>query len=314
MVAIPMQAEMLTLQHLRAQLQPGETLLGFTSGKLNNVGSVHNRKEALVGLTQGRLFIQLLKDGQPYRPAFSFSRAVISRLYYSRSNLKIRFDNEDISILCRKNWKKQAQSLVAAGLQLPVEQAAYPQIASGKDSLALVRNLFDLGASVAAQKEMKKATQTNPAIEMDPHAQQLKQYIRDFRLTFQVAGVAFLGWLVYILLLAAIGLATLNVQGLIWDAIIIFGLFTGRVAWRYGAMISAVLISFIQLLWVAGDGFVIQNLWDIVMWVSFSAAVIVALYGQPTRKRAFTALAIYLVGFVGVIVLIWTLAFLGIPV
>ncbi len=288
-------------QVARFQLLPDETLLAYTAGKLCNSAGPYYRKEVVVGLTSSRLLLTLLDLDDLFPRTFSFSRQNIEKMAFDRSYLKIRINNEDIAIHCRGLWQKQAQKLIVTDERAPVEPGAYRHAPGSRDALLAAQDLYDLGAPVAAQKELKKAVQAYPFLEVDPQLQEMRSAIFEFRIALVTGAVFLVGALAAIFGLASLRAGRINELNLILElAIVTVTLVAGKNFSRdHIIYLSAVLAGVEAVFPLIYNGASASNLINLFMWLSFLAAILVNFLGRPERLRTLLAAVIYIIGFLG---------------
>jgi hypothetical protein len=306
------------VQHqLQSQLQPGESLLAFTTGKIGTSGGVYSGKDAHIGLTSSRVLVAIQQGGGLDR-LVSFARARLKSITYgggffssAQSGLQINLNGESLTIQAKGQWAKLAKEIPRVFKESSASADSVAPVFAGAQALEAIQTQKDLGLNAAARNDLNALLKADPGYENMPQAMELKRSLGDLLFSMQVAAGFWLGYLALMIFLWWLDLAVLSPIGLLVAGVVIYNLWLGRANFRLTAVVIAVLAGIINIvtMFTGEDGGLGI---DIVIWLSYTAAMVIALTGTASRTRTLIAAAVYLIGFVGVFAGIFTLAFLGI--
>jgi hypothetical protein len=305
-------------QALEARLDANEELLAYTNG---NIAGLTARPHH-VGLTAKRLILLPLKRGKPSGQVYSIRRESIksqkwSGLLWPRLRIKLPEDNLDLSFRGR-NWRKRAKELTNLATQTAPPTLADAATTS-QHHLQQTRDFQGLGFVASARHELSEALRTDPALSTDPSVASLREQLAEARLALRVgAGFLFANIGVAILitaLLAILGggqavgefLDSTLIASLIFDLWIGISLWRGRTQWRPWAILRAALGFIIFGLEALAEG----NFLGLIIQAAFSGSLILVLTGESKRSRTWVAIGIYVVGYLGLLVLSMLIAFVG---
>jgi hypothetical protein len=286
--------EQKTRELLESLLPPGEKLLAYSGGALPGVITT---MPVAVGLTGKRLLLQRLKRGEASSGLLSIDRSAIESIQTSKlgGRLQIKLLRGNLTITPNKPyWKTRNKSLVELIRIIPRNQPG--QKLPLEDQLATLEKLGLINTALEICKNSDKPEE----IESYPVYQELK----DQRFSYQVgAGFLLINVLAgfFFALLGIISglpvLPTIFVSAII-DILIGVNLWKGQVQpWAGWALVRAVLGAIIYGILYLGQGLYL----DLFAQISFCGAIILVLTGTRDRLRAYTAIGIYTIGFLGII-------------
>lgn len=290
-------------EDLERRLGPGEPLLGFSKGQLSISGAP---RPYLLALTKDRLLLAPVGGGKAPLE-LTLWRENVLHLEWSplSSSLKIHVNGGTLSLVLRGGfWKPHTLHLVEAFTNLPRHSA--PTVALNTErSLAQARDLMAIGLHAAAQAQVAKL-ETASSADARSDIETLTHTLRDIRGGLRV-GALFLivGAVLNVALLALLALVESGlVASEIWSLavavtihiVIGINLWRGRAhQWGSAAVLWAIVAAVFAVVTYAVDGVLI----GLVLQLSFGASSLMVLLGRPSRIRVVSAIALYLVGYVG---------------
>lgn len=287
-------------QHLEAKLETGEELLAYTSGAISGFLSA---RSIYLGLTPRRLLLLPLEYGKPSNQASSIWRENITSLKWSGlwSRLKVCFPKDELDIACSgRHWKSLARELIDSHNEAPIRQQGVPLTA--QEQLEQVEAFRKLGLTASAQ-EMIQKLQLVPESETGSVALVLKEVVEK-RLALRV-GAGFLlinvGLAILFTAFIIMGNGRVNPALLISaviDVAVGINLWKGRAhQWVALAVFRAVLglgfFGLISLFQGAVLSFIAQ--------AAFCISLVLVLAGKGRRVKTLTAIAVYIIGYLGVL-------------
>jgi hypothetical protein len=294
--AVKAQNEQAVLETLRALTWPGELLLGVTLCRLNPGGLLDGVYYA--GLTPRR-FLLVRKD----RPArvYSIYRICVEQARYAqagglgRQGLELRLGGESILLETTPAWERAAREMAEKHAAWEAES---PYLTSDQ-FLASITDLADLGLARPAQALLREHMTSNPVIEIEPQAAELDRHISETRQSLGLSAGMMVLALLYMLGQVIFG-STWNGPAILLSMAAIVELLRWKQARRALALILALTAAVFNL----GYGALGGSLLNGVLWVSFSAAVTLALTGRASRARNLAAGAVFALGFLAPLVLV----------
>jgi hypothetical protein len=297
---------------LTAHLKDGEQLLAFTQGAV--VASF--ARNYWLGLSAERLIlVELNRDGTGGR-SLSLRREVIrsvkwlSGLFASAIQIQLAKDLLRVSI--RNNWKDRARALadLAAGPApppgpLPVTPEQFEQ---------QMHDLRQLGFLATAAQLAQDALQPGSPLSDHAPVAAIKARLDDALLALRVAA----GFLVTNLLVSAAinGLAALvdpqalselcapSLVSALIDLAIAASLWRGQTQWKAFAIVRVVLGAVVYGVLNAGLG----DYLSFIPNIALAVALVLALTGRGERRRIYAAAAVFGLGYLGGIALIFVVS------
>ena len=303
-------------QALEAQLNSGESLLAYTSGKIPGLVT---GQPCHLGLTENRLILLLLKRTLSSAQVLSVKRDGIKTLKlkwggftFDQMQLKLPKNTLTVSI-SGGDWRKRAKEFTRIAEQPP--QTVSLGIVEARQSLIRQAQDFqELGFLASAQHTLNEALQNDPALSMNPSVGQLQAQLAETQLAFRVGAgflFAFIGMLALFslsLILAGEGLAGFTdwyIYIIVYICLALYALFLGVAGvalWQgkgeqRGSTIQAAFAVFVySVISFCTDG----NIIGLIYALSFSGPIILVLTGKSNRWRTWLAIAIYVIGCLGV--------------
>ncbi len=199
---------------------------------------------------------------------------------------------------------------------------AFDMQARAREHLTKAQNFQNMGMAAAAENELNQARQLDPTIVADPGYQSLStqkaaQSARTAAMKFPMwtaAGVLIVDAIVN-LLLWLINLASGVTDSLIFwmpvhiivDIILAVGLFrlneTSKrttVWWAVVGLVLGAITSFTSLSWL-----------DLILQISYSGSLLLLLVGNASKIRAGLGIAVFSIGYLGTICLLFLFSFLA---
>ncbi len=176
-------------QALEARLNPGESLVAYTTGKIFGVTAPAFH----IGLTGERLMCLPLKRGEPTAQAYGIQRDRLDSLkvrgfglFASQLVVKLPEDRLDFRIRGGK-WSRRAKAIARWGATSAARPASDPS-ARGEQHLKQAFDFRSLGLMSLAQAELLAAERANPMLGAQQAAlQALKAQLAETRLAWRVA-------------------------------------------------------------------------------------------------------------------------------
>ena len=287
-------------QALQGALEPGESLLEYSS--ITYRSAAYSNQEYWIGLTDRRfILIRPKKPQRAYSIYFAFLQEVKpfgpgagSRTL--KLTLRTAEDGQPGKETLTFASSRSLGSYFSSLLEKYNQHTEPPAPITTQLATQQVKDLQDLGAFNAAQALLRWRMQADPFFGAVPEIQDLQRQMGDLKLGMRVAAVAFGLLLVYFVVMAVNGMATLGF-GTVLAAVAIFELLRGRPTARSTALGLALLTSVINLL----INLAAASPLDIIVWVSFGLAMALLLVGSPSRLRIAAGGLVFAVGVVGVI-------------
>lgn len=295
-------------QQLEAQLEPGEELLAYSGGVI--VGMI-STEPVYLGLTAERLILLRWRCRKQSGQVLSIWRENINSMRWSGAwdRLKIKLPKGEFDIACGKRyWRKRAQGLVKAHTDVSIPQ--HDETTMNERRLRQIETFQELGLVASAQAVSGgiRPSFTSEEGSAIPSSEMLAER----RLALRIgAGFLFVNVGVVILLSALVAMGGGSFQpnlfiSAIIDVIIGIYLWRGQARqWATWAIIRAVLgFVFFGIMSLIQGAFL-----DFLAQAAFCGSVILVLTGESKRGRTWASIGIYAVGYLGVLVLSFVIAF-----
>jgi hypothetical protein len=158
---------------------------------------------------------------------------------------------------------------------------------------------------------MHQRIQADPVIGTDPQFLSFGRSVHEFRLAFQVGAIFYAVEILLSLFVDALLKVSPNIIVLLISTVMTYNLWIGKKSWRGYAIFYAIVRLFIGFYLFTAQIPLTTKYIIAIEVISFSASVILVLTGWSNRIRTMIASAIYVIGYIGMNVLLIVLRITG---
>jgi len=264
-------------ENLEARLEPTEALVGFTQGR-HNPGAF-GEKVYDIGLTRSR-FLLICKD-DPLK-VYSFYHPFLKKVYFVEGSLiqprglRLDLGGETLCLVTHGAWGQRAALMAQqyARLEPPAVSLKAGQV------LRLVRDLLDLGLPLAARSILRERMDADPVIEIEPASAVLDRQISASLLALKIGT-----WILGVVLIILIGQQAAGFSQVGLCLFLILGAIVGLVRGKLVMRGLAMALSFLTVLINLVAGVMMSSVPEMILWLSFGAAIFLTLAHRPTRGK-----------------------------
>jgi hypothetical protein len=300
--------------NLSPYLKPDETLLSSTYGKYSLVNDIMTLRMTCLGITSSRIILFFPAGKKLPEKVFSLPLAIVKKITFKKNNwngmivLSVRTENETINIQCQDNWAIQAEKLAETFTSI---SPTIPANLSQTQWIDAAAQLTDLYLYRSAKFVLKRAKSDTQELDEDSPYTTVAKRVRHGFASLRAGGIFILFFLCIDLLFWWLGEPMPNIEYMLVAALISVNLLIGKSNWRYGAILFVLYLCAINCFYMFVDGWVIQRLFGLFMWLSYGGSVTLVLTGKPTKKRTFLSTLLYIIGIPGLYIAAITLSYLG---
>lgn len=295
-------------------LKPGETLLAFMYGKYSLHNDILSLRMACVGITSTQIIIYFPIENKKTEKVYALPLAIIKKMNFKKSYLTgvtilyVKLENEVVQIQCDKNWISQAKKISETFTSI---SPTIPTNLSQSQWIDAANQLADLCLYRPAKVVLKRAKPDIQEFDEDsPYTAAVKR-VRNGLGALRAGGAFVLFFLCIDLFYWGLGDPMPNIEYMLVAALISINLLIGKSNWRYAAILFVLYLSVINCFFIFTDGWVIQRMFGLFMWLCYAGSVTLVLTGQPSKKRTFLSTLLYIIGIPGVYIAVITLSNMG---